>query len=473
MRTIKLVLAGVPLAFALGIACSGENKPGDTITSGGTGGTAGGPGAAGFTNTAGNGMAGGTPWPQDPGCQVFGEQCAGSGECCSGICDPQSGTCSSTITECAPAGEPCDAPTDCCNLVCTSGTCGSEACVSDTGDCDADGDCCSGTCSGSTCQPLNTACRTAGNACDSDGQCCSALCTDGICQLGSSFCIQTGDVCARSTDCCSAICNIESGDVGTCAPPPSGSTRCEGVEGEVCQDCGDCCSRLCAPYGPTGVMVCQPAQGCRILGDLCRQDSDCCGAPGTGLPGDGNVECQKDEGAVLGVCRNPRSCSPQGNVCHYREDENYPCQSVSSAPNNCCGDTGGQDGMCQLDAMGVPRCNGLADCVPRGEACSSSMDCCDNVPCVWNADAGQFQCYDPPGDEPCVVAGGPCTVNADCCPPSTCIRPVGSTQGTCGEPPGDVRTTTPTPRDTATLILSEHKTPAVLVSIRTPPLAAQ
>ena len=140
---------------------------------------------------------------------------------------------------------------------------------------------------------------------------------------------------------------------------------------------------------------------------------------------------------MLGVCRNPRSCSPQGNVCHYREDEDYPCQSVSSAPNNCCGDTGGQDGMCQLDAMGVPRCNGLAECVPTGGACSSSLDCCDNVPCVWNADAGQFQCYDPPTDDPCVPSGGPCTVNADCCPPSTCIRPVGSTQGTCGEPPGE------------------------------------
>ena len=87
----------------------------------------------------------------------------------------------------------------------------------------------------------------------------------------------------------------------------------------LCDDCNGCCSRLCAPYGPTGVKVCQPAQGCRVNGDLCRQNEDCCGGGNSGLPGDGNVTCQKANASdEIGICRNPQSCNPEGNVCHFR-----------------------------------------------------------------------------------------------------------------------------------------------------------
>ena len=44
---------------------------------------------------------------------------------------------------------------------------------------------------------------------------------------------------------------------------------------------GPCCSRACAPWGPTGVLVCQPASGCNVVGDLCTSDSDCCGSAGS------------------------------------------------------------------------------------------------------------------------------------------------------------------------------------------------
>jgi hypothetical protein len=487
MKATRSILATIPIAFALAIACGGDDDDasgrGGAPGSGGQGGSAGAAGSGGQTAAAGveesgtGGSAGSEPVAGEGGGQpvggsggvessagaagvgavptagtagaggIVGPLCAGylepcqeHGDCCSHICNPDTGLCSSALVECVPAGGPCEVATDCCSLVCSEGTCGQTQCVSDNQACDSDDECCSGTCTGGVCEPLSDWCLTAGNECAEDWECCSQLCLDGVCELGSSFCVQTGDICARDSECCSSICLIAQGNtVGTCADPPSGPTRCGGVEGMLCDSCNDCCSRLCVPYGEHGKMVCQPAQGCRILGDLCRQDNDCCGGnPDNGLPGAGNVTCHKeDPSQVLGVCRNPLSCSPQGNVCHYKADEDYVCTS-SSAPNNCCGDPGGGEGMCQLDALGVPRCNGLSECVPTDGICSNSMDCCDLVPCVPWSD-GLMHCGPEEGPpEECIPVDGPCTIDADCCPPYICIRPVGSTVGTCGtlEPPG-------------------------------------
>src|SRR5207248_1924701 len=142
------------------------------------------------------------------------------------------------------------------------------------------------------CTPLSGTCKTAGNPCAAGSECCSGFCpaSTGKCDLGGSFCIVEGDVCARSVDCCTGVCNIATGaTLGTCGPPPpSGSTFCTGVDGSRCSACTDCCSRVCAPYGTSGVFICQPAEGCHVTGDLCRRDTDCCGYSGSGLPGDGN-----------------------------------------------------------------------------------------------------------------------------------------------------------------------------------------
>src|SRR5204863_8214543 len=127
-----------------------------------------------------------------------------------------------------------------------------------------------------------------------------------------------GDAGVRGEDCCTGTwTKVAGATIGICGAGPTGSTNCNGrgVEGATCGVCNDCCSRLCAPYGPTGVRVCQPASGCRVDGDFCRKDSDCCGTAGTGLPGAGNVVCEIAAGASLGVCRNPVSCDPQGDVC--------------------------------------------------------------------------------------------------------------------------------------------------------------
>jgi hypothetical protein len=416
-----------------GTSGSGTSGDAGAPSTGGTSGSAGADsGGSAGTDTGGAGAGG-----SGPTCKAFGDMCLVGGECCSGTCNPLTNSCESSIVACGEAGDGCSAPTDCCDLRCEGGQCAAGGCVSDGEGCTDGAECCSTSCGVTdTCEPLNDSCKTAGNECTGNDQCCSHACVDGKCKLGASWCIQPGDICSRDQDCCTAECVMESGaSVGTCAAPPEGPSFCGGVDGMVCDGCNGCCSRLCAP-GPSGINICQPASGCHVTGDLCRKDADCCGGdPDSGLPGAGNVVCDIESGKTLGICRNPMSCSPQGNVCHYKADESYTC-NVSSARANCCGALGAMSEGCQLDALGVPRCNGIDTCRAAGETCASADDCCDGVPCVPDA-MGVLRCADIPDDDPkCIMAGGSCSINADCCPGTSCIRPPGSTEGTCSTPEG-------------------------------------
>jgi hypothetical protein len=456
------LLTALLLTTPFGVACSDDDDDSAKNGKDGGGGDDDGSGRSGRGGSSGSGASGrggsgasgdGGPTSGDGGqlvdggaidpeelpppadCARFGDECSASGTCCSGLCDPTSNTCASSIVQCGGDGDACAAATDCCNLLCDDGGhCAAGTCVSDGEACTADGECCGRSCADDKCVALNLSCKTAGNACTGNEQCCSSLCKDGTCALSASFCIQAGDICARAEDCCTGRCTIADGEnVGVCADPPTGASFCNGgVEGSVCGECNDCCSRLCAPYGANGVKVCQPASGCHVTGDFCREDRDCCGADGTGLPGEGHVHCEKQPDADLGICRNPNACNPQGNVCHYKD---YAC-GVSSARANCCGGLGAKGGVCQLDGLGVPRCNGLGDtCRMTGDTCASADDCCDDRPCVPDAE-GVLRCYDTPPDTNCVPKTGPCTINADCCPGTLCVRPVGSTVGACGDNSG-------------------------------------
>ncbi|WP_394828766.1 hypothetical protein [Pendulispora albinea] len=400
--------------------------------------------ACGSSDNAAVGFPGGDAGPDtgqggDPGggipplCRASGKACTSGDQCCTGTCDPTTQRCTGGVGTCGSAGATCGNATDCCNLNCVGGKCGASACVSDGEACTGGTTCCSGKCDTGTgkCAALNTTCKTAGNSCSGNDQCCSKLCQGGTCALASSYCIQTGDACARSEDCCGGMCNIASGaSLGTCSPPPTGATNCNGgVDGTVCDGCGSCCSRLCAPYGASGVKICRPANGCHVNGDLCRADKDCCGAAGSGLPGDGNVVCDKEPGAAVGVCRNPRSCNPEGNVCHFKD---YVCGG-SSSRNDCCGHLGSKTN-CELDPVGVPRCHavgsdgGLA-CRQTGETCAFSGNCCNGALCVPDA-SGTLRCAPP--TTKCSASGGACSVNADCCSGLSCTTPPGSVSGTCG-----------------------------------------
>ncbi|HEY1691458.1 MAG TPA: hypothetical protein VGG39_04830 [Polyangiaceae bacterium] len=359
------------------------------------------------------------------------------------------------VGTCLQLGASCKSNGDCCSTDCVNGFCNYPACQSDDQPCTASGQCCSQTCgSNGTCTPLSTSCSTVGNACTSSASCCSGLCSGGTCQA-SSFCAQAGDACVANGDCCTGSCNIASGaTLGTCATaPPSGASNCGMVDGQLCgggagdggavfldgglpQCGGPCCSRACAPWGPTGVLVCQPASGCHPVGDLCTTDTDCCGA--SGLPGGSGkpVTCDMSGGGAIGICRLPMGCKPNGDVCKLQT------MSCNSSCDCCAGNCETQD-TCKQDNVGVPRCTG-AQCLNAGSACASSADCCNGAPCVPNPGANPpYVC----SAQTCIPACGVCSNNADCCPGTACEVAQGSTQGVCGpcgggsgdggSPPGD------------------------------------
>src|SRR6266545_5504309 len=403
---------------------------GDDSNPGETGGTT---GASGSTTTSTGGTTtggtGGTTSP--PICGGAASACSTNDQCCSKLCEAN--LCKSDIGNCLGGGLACGSNTACCSLRCESGTCSGTKCINDNEACTSNESCCGGNCSSGKCAPLNTGCKTAGNSCGANIECCSKLCANGACAITPAWCIQNGDACSNANDCCGGICTIATGKtIGTCSSPAVGATNCsDGVDGTVCDACNGCCSRLCAPYGPTGVKVCQPASGCHVNGDLCRKDQDCCGGAGSGLPGDGNVKCEIVPGTAIGLCRNPMSCNPEGNVCHYKD---YACD-ISSSRNDCCAAVG-NSGVCQLDALGVPRCYGLgADCRMPGETCASQADCCNSVPCIPDS-TGKLICATPPEAGPvCRNPGESCTIDGDCCPGFLCVKLPGATTGTCGTPP--------------------------------------
>jgi hypothetical protein len=222
---------------------------------------------------------------------------------------------------------------------------------------------------------------------------------------------------------------------------------------------------LCAPFGPTGVAICQQAQGCHVEGDLCQANSDCCGgeSPDSGILGAGLVVCAIADGGTIGYCTTPTAsngggstCVPEGDVCHYTADTGdggYPCSS-SSARSDCCGDQTPKFLACILDKLGVPRClaYGLSDggtdaCRQPGSTCATAADCCNGQPCVPNS-SGALEC----ATSACIPTSGACTSTADCCAGITCVLPPGATQGTCtsiAPPPGTSDGGTTSPGDDA------------------------
>ncbi len=381
-------------------------------------------------------------------CELAGQSCASHSDCCSANCDPTLQACANPVGQCKGAGDSCASPTECCTLVCSGGQCGKDLCISDSEACSSGDQCCSGNCDGTACVPLNANCKTSGNSCSGHGDCCSKVCKNGTCSAQASFCTQTGDACAKDTDCCAGVCKVASGaTLGLCTNPTApGTTGCL-VAGEVCgagaagtpgadggglPTCGgECCSRACAPYGPTGVLVCQPPSGCRPTGEVCLSDADCCGS--AGVPGgNGSVKCSKGAGEPVGRCDNGNACRPAGAVCKL-------ATGSCNAENNCCAGNVNQDpSVCQQDILGIPRCTGVGDCTDAGslagQPCATSADCC-GLPCLPNDGGGDggspFVC----GGSTCVPSGGACTTDADCCAGLPCKAPPGSTQGVCGPPP--------------------------------------
>ncbi|HEX8953666.1 MAG TPA: hypothetical protein VF945_17535 [Polyangia bacterium] len=366
--------------------------------------------------------------------------------------------------------------------------CATGSCISDGNACTAGGaPCCSQSCTNGTCAQLGTGCHTAGNGCATDTDCCSGSCnpTTKTCAAPSqiSYCTQVGDICFKDGDCCTSICNIASGaTAGTCGAIPGGTCSVDGLKCTGCTTTPPCCSSYCGAYGNTTATICQPAGGCRVLGDLCTKNSDCCGGDPLActLEGAGDVVCNIfDTTRHLGTCSVPSgnncpnpavcttapgcsnsTCIPEGDVCHCQLFDSKgicwdscpageTCKplpsgcSVNSVNANCCGVTGANKMTCRLDKVGVPRCYTVSACVAPGGFCASSADCCNGTPCVPDGN-GHFVC-----GTTCVPQNGKCTSTGDCCSGLTCVVPTGGTTGTCtnpspppadmaGQPPADM-----------------------------------
>lgn len=375
-----------------------------------------------------------------PECIATGTQCVADEDCCTGNCDDLTGQCSRVPGACLAADAECTSGPDCCSFSCVNFRCSGDQCTSDNEACEADGECCGGICLEGTCAPLNPACRTSGNTCASNTECCSGYCKEGVCNNAPSFCTQAGDTCTTDTECCGGLCSIVDGALlGTCLLVPStGATSCA-TAGELCgvgadynggalPVCGgECCSRACFPYGPTGALVCQPPSGCKPTGEVCAEDSDCCGSAGSPDGDVSNVRCNKVGNNPTGRCDNGNSCSPAGAICKLQSD------SCNANTNCCAGNSQVSDPpTCAQDNLGIPRCTATGTVCddPQstvGMTCATSADCC-GLPCVpvsgeefHNVCAGS-----------CVQENGACTNSADCCAGLPCTLPPGSSSGTCG-----------------------------------------
>ena len=425
--TFTLACAATAIVFA-GCGSDPASDAGDAASE--AGGEGGGFGDAALESSRADG----------PECVLVGQSCAKSTDCCTANC--AGGTCQPPTNACKAPGVACASNIECCTFSCVGGSCSSKLCVADSLACGADGECCGGRCEpdatgAGKCTPLGPK-PTTGNPCTTNAECASGYCNAGICAT-PSFCVQPGDACANNFDCCSGNCTKAAGAMlGTCGTATAGGgvpgctpagVVCGGATDASTDQCGgSCCSRSCAPSGTTGLTICQPPSGCRPTGEICRNDSDCCGWSGSPDPKMGFVTCSKaSPTAEYGRCDNGGACREPGSIC---KPADYSC----NAENNCCEHASlpssycnsNPENCCRRDALGIPRCLiKPVDCTtppPAGTVCATSADCCGN-PCVGNV------CGAP---TTCAPRGGECTTTADCCSGIPCIAPPGSTKGYCG-----------------------------------------
>lgn len=204
-------------------------------------------------------------------CAVPFATCTTRADCCSSACEPVPGLGAKQCKDfCKRDGESCAAAQDCCSLGCNGGVCGRTLCAREGDDCVTGQTCCSGTCGVDKKCALDTTagCRTTGEDCNSGGgPTCCGPCVNGRCDLGPGACRAAGAPCGVAGDCCS----------GTCTPDATSEKRCGGtcnVSGGACQTTADCCTgTFCTGAPPTcGV----PASVCKLQGDQCAGDGECC-----------------------------------------------------------------------------------------------------------------------------------------------------------------------------------------------------
>jgi hypothetical protein len=164
------------------------------------------------------------------------------------------------------------------------------------------------------------------------------------------------------------------------------------------------------------------ASGCRVTGDFCLSDQQCCGG---GSNPNGTVQCT----AGIDRCDNGQNCNGVGTICGKAYGPDGGIVFQVNGTNNCCN---GKD-TCHLDSAGIPRCyggcsnqtcTGTGDCpfgytgqagccIAANAQCQFSSQCCNGLPCLPDA-TGVGHCTAPT----CIALGSPCGASADggaCC----------------------------------------------------------
>lgn len=243
---------------------------------------------------------------------------------------------------------------------------------------------CLGSCSGArACLDAPPFCGQ--TSCDTDYDCCGW--SLGIAACGAPL-IDQPDV----TQCCKPS-GIECNDSALCCTDACVNGFCGGYEcqqvGAECAVGSECCTGLCFEDRCAEI-------SCSLAGGGCTTDEDCCDAMQTG-----GVALVCDKGTC--TSDDPTECAEQGELCS--PDGNILCCDEAL---ECVG------GAC-----------GLPGCVPEGELCSSSEDCC-------GAENDLFVCG--PAST-CVPAGAGCgEVEAMCNNASDCCAPLECRNGACREP---------------------------------------
>ena len=343
------------------------------------------------------------------------------------------------------AATKCASNSDCCSGFCgATGTCSAAACKNIPVACATNNECCSGKCTAGLCAATNGGtCKASGSTCGGDAECCSQGCISGICSVVTSFCRQNGDACTASTQCCGGTCTgATPTQAGYCSTvdAPGGGTGCTiagtviACDSSTTYTCNAaCCSGSCGPNDSGGgKQICQQTASCKVKGELCTKDVDCCGNGVTG-----SLLCSKPAGAGVndyGRCNRDNSCQKPGQVCKTAADScsfsNNCCEPADIAPGINCSNT--PSACCRHDNNGVPRCTQFAVCRTLNQTCESPADCCPvggaTPPCAPDA-GGVFRCA-----AACLVDNAVCTIDRDCCGGNCFKQTAGATTGLCKIP---------------------------------------
>jgi hypothetical protein len=309
--------------------------------------------------------------------------------------------------------------------------------------------CCTANCLNGVCT-MTVACDLPGEHCTVNTDCCTGNCTNGTC--GEKRCAGIGQTCAAANDCCSTICgaNHQCQEVPPVANTGTSST-CKTL-GEACASGSACCSTDCQGG------VCVQQAPCHANGDICHQNSDCCGNVCSAAAG-GVGRCEFITGAGAGGCiQDGNPCPSGGSNCCSRicTDIGFGvpvCQLAGGCRltgdyctnvNQCCGGGMNPNGTVQCRDAPNGRCDEGQACQPVGNICGAHVlpgggsinapqDCCDGMREVCKLDSsgiprcfggGSAMCpkgYDPTNPNCCLHIGQACQFRDQCCDRDPCV----------------------------------------------------